>query len=146
MSNYNFEPKSKNDVFDKYEKAKNDYQYVQPERGGCLTTYLVFTVGINILLLFLAFFAIAELSTYRNSMAGMDFAFALFQIVINICVVMCIYGLWNWQEWGYKGLLIIYVLLIAFNLITEQLPTAGGTVIDLAILYFLMQNKTQHLK
>lgn len=144
MSQYNFDDKPKNDHSDGYGKYKNDYQYSPPERGGCLTAFLGFIMVANVLGIFVIFSAVGDVSSYGSN-SGLVSLILYGSVAISIAAVVCAYGLWNWKGWGYNGLMIIYIISIVLNAITANFSSIGGSIGGLAILYYLMKDKSYYL-
>jgi oligosaccharide repeat unit polymerase len=150
MSDYNFDDKPKNDFYDDYGKPKND-DYSVPERGGCLNFFLAFLVVANLGILVFTFSTYSELQSLGTlppsvaSQAQLAYTFLSVQVIISIGIFACVYGLWNWKRWGYYGLIVIYGINILIGFFTGQ-STAIGGFIGIAILYYLMKDKTQYLE
>jgi hypothetical protein len=133
MSEYNFDDKPKNDV-------------VQEERGGCLTAFIAFVAIVNVAMIFLVFFTLSNLSQFPESQRGLLQMAFFIQIGFSIFAIACAYGLWNWKRWAYYGFFVIYGLNIVLSIISGQIPAAAGSVIGIAILYYLLKDKTHLLE
>lgn len=133
-----YDDKPKND------KLKNDYSDYR-ERGGCLTAFLGFAVIANILAAGLVLVLFSEVSQYSGADTGMFTVLVLVSIFSAVAAVACVYGLWNWKRWGYNGLMGLYVLGIIVNLLSGSFTTIGGSVLGMAILYWLMKDKMHYL-
>lgn len=143
---YNFDDKPKNDFSDNYGKPKNDYQYSPPERGGCLSLFLGFIMVVNVLAILFICVMTGQISSSAYGNSGLVMIIFGLSILAGIAQIACAYGLWNWKSWGYNGLIFLYIVSIVINLIGNSLPSAGGSVIGLAILYYLMQDKKDYLE
>ena len=110
-----------------------------PERGGCLTIWLV--------LMILAFAASAFTYLLNSAALGPAFpnapswAFMVLGIAGIVGVVSAI-GLWMWKRWGFYGYIAVAVVALVINAILGQL-VAGivGAAIGLGILWFLIKDK-----
>jgi len=142
---YDFDNKPKNDFSDGYGKPKNDYQYSPPERGGCLTALLGFIMVTNILGIFAMFVVVGDVSAYGSN-SGLVSLILYGSVAISIAAAICAYGLWNWKRWGYNGLMVLYVLSIVITLIGSNPSSAAGSAAGLAMLYYLMKDKTHYLE
>jgi uncharacterized membrane protein (DUF2068 family) len=113
---------------------------VSPERGGCLTAWLVVSsifAGIAVIVLLQAFDLVQR--TRSN-----EFTPALIALGVLIFInIVGLVGIWQWKRWG--------VYIVAFSSIASPIvelmflqPTASdfiAPVIQLAILYFLVHDK-----
>ena len=128
------------------DKPKNEYSYSEPERGGCLTAFLVFLGIGQVAVILIGFSIFGQLGDYPASSRGI-LQFASFaQIAVGIIGMACVVGLWNWKSWAYNGMYILYGLGMLLNLFTGQFSGVVGTIIGMAILYYLMKDKTYYLE
>lgn len=125
------------------EKSKNDSYpsgsyYTPKERGGCLSLFLGFAFLGN---LFFLLYYLVTFSEFRGALdAGWSILlFGIFAIQVGIFV--SVVALWNWKQWGYNGLMAGYVLNIVLSLLTGAFTSITGSVIGIAILYYLMKDK-----
>ena len=140
-----FDDKPKRNFGDTYgEKPKNDY--TQPERGGCLSVFIGFVVVANILMIGLMALAMAGApDAFGANASGYQMLFLL-QIGISGVILASAVGLWQWKSWGYYGLLVMYGITIAINLLTSGLQFVAGGLIGMAVLVYLMREKTDYLE
>ena len=139
MSQYNYDEKPKNDF--EYEKSKNE-NYNYRERGGCLTVFLVFIIGMNIFFLFALCAQAAQLGNYSNAAASVMPILAV-AFAIQCAVIACAVGIWNWQKWGYYGLAIAYVIQLVIMLLAGNMINVVSSIIGLVILVSLVNSKIE---
>jgi len=143
MSYYGEKPKN-----DSY-KPKHDY-YSEPERGGCLTLFLV-VLGIGQIGLLLYSFSmldtISSLSANPSYYGNLSTARFLFwvQVAMSLAMIVSIYGLWNWKTWGYGGMAVIYAINLLMSLFTGQLTMIFGAVLGATIFFILTKDKRNYL-
>jgi hypothetical protein len=145
MSYYDEKPKNTfGDGYGEY-KEKNDYGMYR-ERGGCLSFFIGWIVVVNaaVILLMIAAMGGANDTFPRN--AGTYQMLFMLQIGMSVALIACAFGLWNWKQWGYTGLLILYGISAALNLLSGAPQFVVGSLVGLAILYGLMKDKTQWLE
>ena len=134
MSDYNHTEKPKNDF--EYEKPKNDRQ-----RGGCLTLFLVFIIGMNTFFLFALCAQAAQLGRYSS--AGIAVPVLAVAFAIQSAVIACAVGIWNWQKWGYYGMAVAYVIQLVVMLCSGNIINVVSSVVGLIILVSLVNNKIE---
>jgi len=133
------------------EKLKNDFEkpkfmpydagYVERERGGCLTTFLVFVIGINVFFLFTFCVQASQLSRYSNSSAVLPILGLAF--AIQCAVIACAVAVWNWKTWGYYGLAVAYVIQIVIMLLAGNILSVVGSGLGLVILVSLVNSRLE---
>jgi len=140
MSHYNdYDEKPKND-FEKPKLAPWDPTYAPRERGGCLTVFLVFIMGANVLALVYLCSLTTQVSRYSSASAMPILALAFgFQSAVLACAA----GMWNWKRWGYYGLAAVYVIEAGIMLLAGNLSMVVGAVIALGILFGLVNSKIE---
>jgi hypothetical protein len=137
MSYYNDE-KLKND----FEKPKFDpYTPTARERGGCLSAFLAVLAVINALGCLYLCSQTSRLSGYYNSGAVMPIL--IVSVVLSAVTVVCVLGMWNWQRWGYYGLMVLYGLNTMANLCTGNLVGVVVSAAIMAILFGLSNEKLE---
>lgn len=135
------------------EKPKYGYEdkpnQMQPERGGCLTAFLILGFIGNLLAIPLILFAQSAIadSPYASD-AGLAlspiFLFLIF--ILSVAGIACIWGLWNWKRWGYNGTIALYVIGAVVNFVSAGFSSIVSSFIGLGILVYLMKDKTQYLE
>lgn len=136
--------------FNNYGKSKNDepsnQDYNRPDRGGCLTAFLVVIIGANIFLLVTTLVQFFQLREYADLIGPgtMLLLFGLF--AVQVFIFASAVGLWNWKEWGYNGLLAGYVISAIISLLAGSLPQVGGAIIGLVILTQLIKPVRDYLE
>ncbi|HEX4203045.1 MAG TPA: hypothetical protein VHZ51_02380 [Ktedonobacteraceae bacterium] len=122
--------------------AVDDYK---PDRGGCLTTWLVVAGIVNVLLLILTFIGLGVVKTIS--------ALDIVGIIFNVLVIVAIVGMWRWKKWGYYlllGMFIGSIVLRIFTLLGSSgsfgylLGTIVGGGIVLLIMYLLVRDKLEY--
>lgn len=147
MSYYDDKPKK----FEYGEKPKYDYP-MEPERGGCLTAFLVVAFLGQIASIFIALSLQSDINSLSSSVrasASSEVGFAqmivYFVIIVAVIGLVCIWGLWNWKRWGYYGIIALYVIGAILNLVSGSIPTAVGSFVGLGVLVYLMRDKADYL-
>jgi hypothetical protein len=110
-----------------------------PERGGCLTIWLV--------LMILAFAGSAF--TYLANSAALAPAFPdapswTFTLlgVAGIAGVVSAIGLWMWKRWGFYGYVVVALIALVVNAMLGQFVLGiVGAAVGLGILWFLIKDK-----
>jgi hypothetical protein len=138
MSDFQYDEKPKND------KPKIGESY-EPERGGCLTAFLVVLGVANVGLILVSIVSLGGLDAISSSVRGTVQFLLFLQVVMSIAAVACAYGLWNWKDWAYKGLFVIYFVNALIGLFSGQIPVAIGAFVGMGILYYLMKDKSGYL-
>jgi hypothetical protein len=140
MSYYNNDDKPKNDFekpkFTPYEPG--DYPR---ERGGCLTAFLVFVIGVNVFFLFTFCVRASELSRYSNSSSVIPILAVSF--AVQGAVLACAVAMWNWKSWGYYGLGAAYAIQAVLMLLSGNILGLVGSLIGLGILYAVVNPRVE---
>ena len=70
----------------------------------------------------------------------------LLSVAITAAIVVCAYGLWSWNRWGYVGLLASFAAATILGFVgTLDWWDAVFNIASLIVLYYLMRDKTQDL-
>ncbi|MEQ8674644.1 MAG: hypothetical protein RLP44_16380 [Aggregatilineales bacterium] len=136
----NKDPNRRSDSFSN-ERKRTEMTGLPNERGGCLTFYLVVTGIIGVIGIFLSFSLITdpvETNTLRQNDTSMLQLIGFIAIGFGFVKLACIAGLWNYKRWGYQGLLLFAGLTALLNLCTGDLIQMIGNVVNLGILYALV--------
>jgi hypothetical protein len=131
------------------DKLKNDFEKpkftpysdypVERERGGCLTAFLVFIIGVNVFFLVTLCAQYSEVSRYSYGSSLMP-VFAL-GFGIQCVVLACAVALWNWKKWGYYGLMLGYGASFLIGLVTGSITNIIGAIVGVSILVGLVNDK-----
>jgi hypothetical protein len=111
-----------------------------PERGGCLTIWLVLMI---IAFAFSAFNYLVNGAQVAAALPGAvpSWAFTVLGIAAVVGVVSAI-GLWMWKKWGFYGYIAVAVVALIINAIIGLLvPGIVGAAIGIGILWFLVKDK-----
>lgn len=130
------------------DKPKNEYDSSSyaPERGGCLTAFLIVLGLAQLVLVFIAFGMLGSVSQYPASSQGIIQFAGFLQIGLSIAAVACVVGLWNWKSWGYYGIYAMYILGALISLFTGAFSSAIGSFVGMGVLYYLMKDKADYLE
>ena len=133
------------------EPRKNDFKYHEknlprnddkPERGGCLSAFLVLNIFANGLLLLVvlgAFFALRSSGEYETYFDPGLQALVYFGFVLLVIRVISAIGLWKWKRWGYIGLMACFAIAIVLGLIGGDLVEVVRSVVWGGILYAMVK-------
>jgi hypothetical protein len=133
-----YDDKPKND----FEKPKFDpYTPPERERGGCLSAFLTVFIALQVIAFLYLCSQTSRLSSYSSNSSVMPIMLVVF--VVECITIACAVAVWNWQKWGYYGLVILYGLSIVLNLCSGNFAGVVGSVIVLAILFGLVNEKIE---
>lgn len=141
MPDFQFDQKPPLD-YKYHEKPKHD-EYYTPERGGCLTAFLLIMGIGNIAFGLMVCAVLIKQNSFFNS--SLSQLFSYMQLGISIAAFTCAYGLWDWKRWAYNGIYGIYLFNVVIALLVGQISGAIGTIIGMLILYYLMKDKAGYL-
>jgi hypothetical protein len=113
------------------------------ERDGCMTAFLLVIGGLQAFAIVLLCLGMTQLGEIDGG-GGLGFILILGLITAGAGLV-CTMGLWNWQAWGYSGLLILYGISIVLNLLSAEFGQAVISALVMGILYLLYRDKTHLL-
>ena len=108
------------------------------DRSGCLKYWLIYAVGIAILLIYFLLPTILSNSTWlTNAMIG-----------TSVLQIIFIVGIWSWKKWGVFGYVILNFIspIIAFfntGTLSQTLISLIQTLSLLLVLYLLVKPKWQ---
>ena len=103
----------------------------EPQRHGCLTTWLILVVVVNVGLAF-----------FLNSLQGTDATDKISYIIAAIISVVGAVLIWNWKKIGFWIFAGVSVLGFIFGLIAGEFGTAIQSLAPLAILYIALQKES----
>lgn len=123
-----------------------EQQYTAPrERGGCLTTWLIFLGIVNALVL-----VFGLLSVSIGGLGGLD---SPLYLVSSVVVLISIVGIWQLKKWGYYTLMTCYTINFVFAILTLCVQSSSiglvpytvggviGTIIGMIITYLLVHDR-----
>jgi hypothetical protein len=112
---------------------------VKPERGGCLTAWIVVALIANALLAFYYLTSSAAMQAVYPSAPGWAFIGLAALGVINAVGAI---GLWMWKRWGFYVYAGVAAITLVVNLIIGVPITYALTgLIGLGILWWLVKDK-----
>jgi len=127
----------------KQENLLSDNEYIElknenpPQRHGCLTTWLILVVVINVgLALFLNY------SDVARRVGDVEKIGAIIGAIISVVVVVLI---WNWKKIGFWILAVFTALGFIFSLIEGNVLEAFRGLVPLAVLYFVLQKAKDYV-
>lgn len=130
------EDKLKND-FEKPKFTPYDNMPTERERGGCLSTFLVFVIGVNI------FFMFALCAQAGNLGRMADSALPILALAFGIqgAILACAFAVWNWKKWGFYGLMVAYGIQIVLQLLSGNMIGVIAALVGMGILFTLVNDK-----
>ncbi|HEU5226724.1 MAG TPA: hypothetical protein VFU49_02850 [Ktedonobacteraceae bacterium] len=138
--------------------SMQEQQYTAPrERGGCLTTWLIFLGIVNATASFI-FLGIVNalvlvfglLSVIIGGLGGLD---SPLYLVSSVVVLISIVGIWQLKKWGYYTLMTCYTINFVFAILTLCVQSSSiglvpytvggviGTIIGMIITYLLVHDR-----
>ena len=139
-----------NNVYD--QKPKNED--IAPERDSGLTLFLISIIGLNIVIALalgvqaaqLGYYSALDQAGYPMMLGGVydPKAHLLVGVVFAFqsVVVACAVAVWNWQKWGYYGLMVAFVIQAVLMLAAGSVPGVGGAIMGLIILVLLVRSRS----
>jgi hypothetical protein len=119
-----------------------------PERGGCLTIFLVLVIigeALGIIGMLLGGAAMQQ--QYATLGISMPSWYTPVSIVAGILALVGAVGMWMWKRWGIYAMAASFVLtLIGLIGIGSLVPGIVGTAIAGAILWFVTKDKMQYFQ
>ena len=98
-----------------------------PQRGGCLT---IFLVGVLL----------------ANGLAALSGAGQPLLLTLAIARIVFALAIWSWQRWGAYGYGVVTVFLTAAYLLIGDYSTAFVAMLDLTILAYLLRESWPQMK
>ena len=109
---------------------------IQPERGGCLTAFLILSlIGLPIAGLITLFGG----SSSSLSLLLVPKWYYPVMGIVSIADFIFVLGMWNWKKWGVYGYASASILGFFINVMTTGLSGALLGLVSLVILYFLIR-------
>src|SRR5579872_6901116 len=119
-----------------------------PERGGCLTVYLLATVVFAVLglILLITAGAIVGVANTTGAVTGVSTGVSVVPIIISVIAIIVsivgVYGAWNWKKWGIYLIVASSVISALGTVLNGNIGSAVvSIVIELAILWYLLKDK-----
>jgi hypothetical protein len=133
------QPPSDTSGYQRYQSSAS----VKPERGGCLTLWLVVSslaAVVGVILLFQTLGLLNRVSGPRASQVQLVLIFAGIFLMIGIA---CLWGIWNWKKWGVYGVIATGIVspLLQFLLGVGNAVDCVRPIIQFGVLYFLINDK-----
>ena len=104
----------------------------KPNRGGCLSVWLVLVVVLNFIN---GLMYIGSSDSVLTFLAFLSFAVTAFAI-----------GIWNWKKWGVYGIAGVTSLLLLISLSVGDVIGAIRGLVPMTILYFLIKPVWKHME
>jgi hypothetical protein len=126
--------------------------------SGCLSIWLVLSILVCVIFFIVTFTGLNIpkdffLQYTPPSITFNVYGFDLFNIAIDLLILIGAIGIWRWKKWGYYLLLGIYVLQFALDSIVVQLPHIinqhnynFSSLLGLGIFYVLIHQELKYLK
>jgi hypothetical protein len=135
-------------------QPQDGYVYRGPERGGCLTIFLVVGFVGYLLSIAASLYIQFQINTGNISEYLLDAQLGLVQLllwilaIIGIGGMVCIWGLWNWKRWGYYGVIAIFVAGAVINFLSGMVLAQQVliSIFSVGILIYLMRDKMIYLE
>jgi hypothetical protein len=109
----------------------------KPERGGCLTAFLIFMLILNPLT---ALYYLFSGSTLRQALPTLP-AWAIPTLaILAIANFVFALAIWKWKKWGLYGFAATSLIVFVINLISIGFFPALSGLIGLGLLVFLLRN------
>jgi hypothetical protein len=115
-----------------------------PERGGCLTAWLVVVMLANA---GLAFYYLTSVDTFTN-LPGLNISPAaiMFLALLGAVNVAAAVGIWMWKKWGFYLFGGSAAVATVVNLLSGiPIFNALTGLIGIAILWWLIRDKWQYM-
>ncbi len=110
-----------------------------PERGGCLTIWLIAAILLNVGYGGITYLQILELYSDPRVQAVISPFYVIALGVLLLMVSVGLFAIWNWKRWG----VYLVVVAIIFSIFVQVGPVNPvrsylAPIVQLAILYFLI--------
>ncbi|MBZ0297743.1 MAG: hypothetical protein K8L99_34630 [Anaerolineae bacterium] len=122
------------------QQSQKSQSSLAQDRGGCLTLWLVVSVGFSVLSLSLILANV--LLPWLDSLQGMPLTTfgAIFLVIANL---YCLWAIWRWKRWGVYGLIVTFIASLIVELMIGTATDADfiAPFIQIGILAFLIKDK-----
>jgi hypothetical protein len=120
--------------------ANNEFAETRPERGGCLTAFLILMIIGNVLAVFLYLVMGEKIARTAHIPSYAPYIMILFGIVNIICA----YLIYNFKRSGVYGIVISGAITLIVNLALGLGPTSFGGIVGIIILVALVSPHWEH--
>ncbi len=108
----------------------------QPKRGGCLTTFLIFMLVVNLLV---GIYYFAAGSSVAQALPNMPAWVILLLGAIGIANFIFAIAIWKWKKWGMYGFASSAIITFLINATFINVLSAIFGLVGVGILAFLLQ-------
>ena len=122
--------------------------YYPPERGGCLSLWLIGNFALVGLGIFTVCNALVTLSNRNIRFDGLPDtaqAFMLIGLALPLGWTICLIAIWYWKKWGVYGFILLSFLNLGLEIVlSPQTLNAGdflSPLISNAVLLYLVINR-----
>lgn len=118
----------------------NDFPETRPERGGCLTAFIILMIIGNSIAILLYLTMGKEISRKAHIPAYAP----LLMIVFGIVNIICAFLIYNYKRSGVYGIVVSGAITLITNLAMGLGPTSFGGIIGIVILIALVSPNWEH--
>ena len=122
--------------------------YYPPERGGCLSLWIVANfaiIGLGVFTLCNAFFNIYSRDIRFDRLPGNVQTYMLTGIALLGGWSVCLVAIWYWKKWGVYGFILLSFLNLGFEIVFSPQTLDSGDflspIISNAVLLYIVTSR-----
>lgn len=122
--------------------------YYPPERGGCLSLWIVANfalMGLGIFTICDALLALSSRNVRFDRLPDTAQAYMLIGLALPLGWGICLIAIWYWKKWGVYGFILLSFLSLGLEIVlSSQTLDAGdflSPIISNAVLLYVVTNR-----